>query len=77
MKLSKIKMKTVVIKINGIHCKSCKTLIEDVCRDIKGIKSCYVDVQTGKTLLEYNENFDFGVLRKEVEKLGQYEVEIN
>ena len=70
-------MKTTVIKINGIHCKSCKVLIEDVYKDIKGVKSCCVDVQTGKTLVEHDDNFDFDVLRKEVEKLGQYKVEIN
>jgi len=70
-------MKTVVIKISGLHCKSCKILIEDVCKDIKGVKSCCVDVQTGKTLLEYDENLDFAVLKKEVEELGQYKVEIN
>jgi len=36
-------MKTAVINIKGTHCKSCKLLIEDVCKDIKGVKSCCVD----------------------------------
>ena len=69
--------KNIIFTIKGTHCNSCKILIEDVCKDIKGVKSCCVDVETGKTLLEYDENFDFDVLRKEVEKLGQYKVEIN
>ena len=76
MQLNKI-MKNTIVTIKGLHCISCKILIEDVCKDVKGVKSCCVDVQTGKTLVEYDENFDFDVLRKEVEKLGQYEVEIN
>ena len=69
--------KNIIFKIKGTHCNSCKILIEDVCKDIKGVKSCCVDVETGKTLLEYDENLDFAVLKKEVEELGQYKVEIN
>ncbi len=69
--------KNIVFTIKGTHCNSCKILIEDVCKDIKGVKSCCVDVQTGKTLLEYDKNFDFAVFKKEVEELGQYKVEIN
>lgn len=69
--------KNIVFIIRGLHCNSCKVLIEDVCKDIKGVKSCCVDVQTGKTLLEYDENFDFNFFKKEIEGLGQYKVEIN
>ncbi len=70
-------MKTAVIKINGTHCKSCKLLIEDVSKDIKGVKSCCVDFQTGKTFLEYDEHFNLEKFKQEVEGLGKYKVELN
>ena len=70
-------MKTAVIKINGTHCKSCKLLIEDVSKDIKGVKSCCVDFQTGKTFIEYDEHFNLEKFKQEVEDLGKYKVELN
>ncbi|OGN10760.1 MAG: hypothetical protein A3J46_01925 [Candidatus Yanofskybacteria bacterium RIFCSPHIGHO2_02_FULL_41_11] len=70
-------MKTAVINIKGTHCKSCKLLIEDVCKDIKGVKSCCVDFQTGKTFIECDEDFNLDTFKQEVEGLGQYKVELN
>ena len=70
-------MKTAVIKINGTHCKSCKLLIEDVSKDLKGVKSCCVDFQTGKTFIEYDEHFNLEKFKQEVEDLGKYKVELN
>jgi copper chaperone CopZ len=70
-------MKTTVIKIKGMHCNSCKLLIEDVCKDIKGVKSCKVDFKTGETVIEHDESFNFDSFKNEVEELGQYKIEIN
>lgn len=70
-------MKTTTITIKGTHCKSCKLLIEDVCKDIKGVKLCQVDFQTGKTVIEHDESFDLNLFRREVEGLGQYKIELN
>jgi copper chaperone CopZ len=70
-------MKTAVIKIKGTHCNACKLLIEDVSKDIKGVKSCKVDFQTGETVIEHDENFNLDSFKKEVEGLGQYKLEIN
>lgn len=70
-------MKTAVIKINGTHCKSCKLLIEDVSKDIKGVKSCCVDFQSGKTFIGYDEHIDLEKFKQEVEGLGEYKVELN
>lgn len=69
-------MKTT-ITIKGTHCESCKALIEDVCREISGIKSCSVDFKTGRTEVEHDENFDWQAFKKEVESFGQYKVELN
>ena len=55
------------LTIKGTHCASCKALIEDVCRDIKGILSCDVEVATGKTIIEHDENIDWNNFKKEIE----------
>ena len=68
-------MKTTLI-IKGTHCASCKALIEDVCRDIKGILSCDVEVATGKTIIEHDEIIDWNNFKKEIENLGKYTVQL-
>ena len=73
----KRKMKTAVIKIKGTHCNACKLLIEDVSKDINGVKSCQVDFKTGETTIEHDEHFDFNLFKQEIESLGEYKVEIN
>lgn len=66
-------MKTIVI-VKGTHCQSCRALIEDVCKDIPGVKSCNVDFKTGKTVIEHEEKLDMKRIKKEIENLGQYKV---
>ena len=68
-------MQTTTINIKGTHCNSCKLLIEDVCKDQKGAKSCAVDFASGKTIIEHDESFDWSEFKKEVEALGNYKVE--
>lgn len=68
-------MQTTTINIKGTHCNSCKLLIEDVCREIKGAKSCIVNFQTGETVVEHDEGFDWNAFKSEVEALGNYKVE--
>ena len=68
-------MQTTTINIKGTHCNSCKLLIEDVCKDQKGAKSCAVDFASGKTVIEHDESFDWQAFKKEVEALGNYKVE--
>lgn len=65
------------ITIKGTHCTSCKALIEDVCKEFKGIISCNVDYKTGKTVIEHKENLDFKKFKKEVEGLGEYKVNLD
>ena len=67
-------MKKTII-INGTHCPSCKALIEDVCKDSRGVKSCNFDYKSGKTEIEHDNNFDFESLKKEIEGLGDYKIE--
>ncbi|MBI3633299.1 MAG: heavy-metal-associated domain-containing protein [Candidatus Vogelbacteria bacterium] len=65
------------VTIKGTHCNACKLLIEDVCRDIKNVQSCNVNFQTGETIVEHDENLDWQVLKKEIESLGNYVVDLN
>ena len=70
-------MKTAAIRIKGTHCNACKALIEDVCQEIIGVRSCSVNFETGETIIGHDEDFDLNSFKKEVESLGQYEVELN
>lgn len=40
--------------VTGIHCKSCKTLIETEIDVLSGVKNIKVDHQTGETIVEYD-----------------------
>ena len=68
-------MKKTTIIVKGTHCPSCKALIEDVCKDSKGVKSCNVDYKSGKTEIEHDDKFDLNLFKKEIEGLGKYKVE--
>ncbi len=68
-------MKTIIY-IKGTHCNSCKVLIEDVCKEQNGVISCNVDFKTGKTEIEHTEKLDLKLLKKEIESLGDYSVDL-
>ena len=68
-------MKKTTIIVKDTHCPACKALIEDVCKDIKGVKSCNVDYKSGKTEIEHDNNFDFNLFKKEIASLGKYKIE--
>ena len=58
-----------------MHCASCKSLLEDVARDVPGVQSCTIDAGTGLGTIEHNEVFNFDVLVKEVAALDKYTIE--
>ena len=62
------------IMIKGTHCPACKTLIEDVSGEVKGIISCNVDYKTGKTEIECDNASILKDFKKKVEELGDYRV---
>ena len=47
-------MKKIELKIGGMHCKSCKMLIEDALEDVN-VKS-NVDVDKETVIIEFDEN---------------------
>ena len=60
------------LNIQGMHCASCKLLIEDACQDIPGVTSCAVDVANNTARIEHNESVDPETIRREIESLGSY-----
>ncbi len=66
-------MKTT-FSIKGMHCESCKTLIEEVCNEIEGVTSSNVNFKTGKVDIEHTKPLDKNNLKKEIKSLGDYEV---
>lgn len=47
------KMKKIELKVEGMHCDSCKAIIEDELSDMDGIKSKKVEL--GKAAIEFDE----------------------
>ncbi len=60
------------LKIQGIHCVSCKTLIEDVCREMPGVTSCDVSMDESTVRIEHDASVAVELLQKEIEALGEY-----
>lgn len=66
-------MKTT-FSIKGMHCESCKTLIEEVCNETKGVTASNVNFKTGKVEVEHSGPLNKEQLKKEIKSLGDYEV---
>lgn len=64
------------LHIKGTHCASCKAVLEDVFADIPGITSSTVNYETGETVIEHSEGLDWNAIKKEIESLGQYSLDI-
>ena len=69
-------MTTTKIRISGMHCHSCKTLIEDVCKEIKGVLSCDVNLATGVATITHDGSVATANLATEIRKLGDYKTEV-
>ncbi len=66
-------MKTT-ITIRGMHCGSCKALIEDASKDGTGVTACVVDLKKGNAEVEHESTLNIDLLKQEIEGLGQYTV---
>ena len=63
------------MKITGMHCASCKTLLEDVAHDVPGVTQCTIDSAQGIGVIEHDATFNFDSLVKEVAALEKYTIE--
>ena len=65
----------ITLKITGMHCASCKSLIEDVCGETAGVRSCTVDLATGLASIEADDSLDASALIAEIKQLDdKYQV---
>ncbi|MDP2656243.1 MAG: heavy metal translocating P-type ATPase, partial [bacterium] len=61
--------------IIGMHCASCKALIEDVVGDLDGVSSVMVNYATEKMTVEYDEKLvSVDLLKKTVATAGSYQL---
>ena len=68
-------MEQLKLKINGMHCKSCKMLIEDVMEDLSSeVISFNVDEGKQEGILEVKTDASFDDLKSAIEKEGEYKV---
>ena len=70
-------MVKTVLTIEGTHCEACKALLEEMCREVKGVASCTVDFRTGRTEVEHDGTVDWAIFQRAVSDLGnQYRVKL-
>ena len=70
-------MQSKQFTVRGMTCVACKKLIEMVAGDYPQIKTCDVDYKTGHGVLEYEDGFDPGQFRNEINNEGKYTLEFN
>lgn len=64
-----------IFPIVGMHCASCKALIEDVVSDLDGVSHVKVNYATEKMSIEYDENkITIDDLKKTVASAGSYQL---
>lgn len=64
-------MQKIILQVNGIHCKSCKSLIEGEISLQKGVEKIEVDRKTGRTEIIFNEKeISRDEIVKEIEALN-------
>jgi copper chaperone CopZ len=62
-------MKTTV-KIPGMHCNACATLITEVSEEFPAVHGVNVDLDSKEVTLDHDENLDLTAWTKEIESLG-------
>ena len=65
---------TTELMVSGTHCTACQALIEDVCAELPGVKSCAVNYQTGQTTITHEPTLDVLSIVAVIEALGPYRV---
>lgn len=60
--------------ITGMHCASCKELIEEVCGELPGVQSCTVDASTGVARVEHDGSLTTRSFQEALAQLGDYTV---
>lgn len=64
-------MKTI-LTLTGMHCDSCKRLIESVYADMPGVSSCEVNVTDRIAVVEHDATVQPEAIAEEINALGTY-----
>lgn len=67
-------MQTLNLSIKGMHCQSCKLLIEDVVQDIPGVFTCQVDFDHAQATITHDGTVTFNGVKTAIQELGEYDV---
>lgn len=63
-------MATVELVVEGMSCMRCVKSVKDVLEGINGVKSVTVDLESGKTVVEYDEPLDQTLFKKVIDQAG-------
>lgn len=64
-------MKKIKLNVDGMHCHSCETLIEDTLKETKGILNAEVNYKKGIVNVEFDDSkIKEKVIIKSIEKEG-------
>ncbi|MFA5022435.1 MAG: cation transporter [Patescibacteria group bacterium] len=68
-------MTQIEFQVNGLHCKSCKTLLEGEVGELAGVKDIKVNYQTGNCQIEFDrDQISFSKIKEKIESFD-YQVE--
>ena len=62
--------------IKGTHCPACKMVLEESISELPGVHSVVINFENGETVLDHDNDFNWGALRMVVEGEGNYRVEL-
>ncbi len=63
-------MNTTIFKIKGMHCDSCKALIEDVASEVAGVSHATVNIAAKVLTVEHDTKFTDAMLINHINELG-------
>ncbi|RJQ17299.1 heavy-metal-associated domain-containing protein [Candidatus Woesearchaeota archaeon] len=63
-------MKTLTLKVKGMHCKSCEMLIADTVGEIEGVKKVQSSFKDGKVTVIAEDSTSENAIKQAIEKEG-------
>jgi sulfite exporter TauE/SafE/copper chaperone CopZ len=59
-----------IVNVEGMHCSSCKTIVEDAVRHVKGVKNAKVDLNNHTLEMEYKDEATLQEVERKLEEKG-------
>lgn len=67
------KQKTIILKVNGMHCVNCENRVNKALKRVKGVKDVSADSEANQVVFKASDKFDISKVKGAIEELG-YEV---